>query len=115
MVINFHFILYISFYQKNPILRFKVKYYDDDWLFVHSFKVAADDYRWQSPEYDFKRDNASGDVWEWIDIPATEKEIEVSKALAISENSIIRFQGNQYYSDKKLEADQKQGILDLEI
>ena len=102
--------LYIGFNNTATWLRFKVKYYGDDWLFVKTFKVAADDYRWQSQGYEFKRDNSSGSVWEWIDIPANEKEIEVAKKLAGANKAVIRFQGSQYYSDQTLQNDQKEGI-----
>ena len=102
--------LYIGVNDKKEWLRFKVKYYGDDWLFVKSFKVAADDYRWQSPKMDFERDHSSGDVWEWIDVSATDEHIGVAKALSSSVKSTIRFQGNQYYSDKQLANDQKEGI-----
>jgi hypothetical protein len=102
--------LYIGFNETSQWLRFKVKYYDDDWLFVNSYKVAADDYRWQSPKLTFKRDHSSGSVWEWIDVSAKAKEIEVAKALATSNKSTIRFQGNKYYSDKTLNTEQKESI-----
>lgn len=102
--------LYIGAGEGKVWLRFKVKYYDDDWLFVDSYKIAADEYRWQSPKLKFQRDHASGSVWEWVDVSAGAKEIEVATALASSASSTIRFQGAQYYSDKKLEDDQKQAI-----
>jgi len=102
--------LYIGFNDQDQWLRFKVKYYGDDWLFVSSYKVAADDYRWQSPKLNFERDHSSGSVWEWIDVSAKNKEIEVAKALANAQKATIRFQGNQYYSDKQLQDDQKNSI-----
>lgn len=102
--------LYIGAGEGKVWLRFKVKYYDDDWLFVDSYKVAADEYRWQSPKQKFQRDNASGSVWEWVDVSAGPKEIEIATALSSAANATIRFQGSQYYSDKKLEDDQKQAI-----
>lgn len=105
--------LYIGFNDRKKWLRFKVEYYDNDWLFVNSYKVAADDYRWQSPKMDFERDHSSGSVWEWSDLAASEKHIEVAKALANSKKSIIRFQGDQYYSDKLIQDDQKEGINNI--
>lgn len=105
--------LYIGFNDKDEWLRFKIKYYGDDWLFVSSYKIAADDYRWQSPKAPFERDHSSGSVWEWSDVAASDKYIEVAKALANSAKSTIRFQGNQYYSDKQLQDDQKEGIKSI--
>lgn len=105
--------LYIGFNEKDQWLRFKVKYYDNDWLFVDSYKVAADDYRWQSPKLKFERDHSSGSVWEWIDVSAKDKEIEVAKAIATSNKATIRFQGSKYYSDKVLNAEQKKSIQQI--
>ena len=102
--------LYIGFNDQSQWLRFKVKFYGDDWLFVKSYKVAADDYRWQSPKMDFERDHSSGSVWEWIDVSAGKEEIKVAKALANAQKATIRFQGNQYYSDKQLQDDQQNSI-----
>jgi len=102
--------LYIGVNPKEAWLRFEVKYYGDDWLFVGSYIAAADDYRWQSPKMKFARDHASGSVWEWVDVSAGAKEIEVAKALSSAQKATIRFQGNQYYDDAMLEEDQKQSI-----
>lgn len=102
--------LYIGVNAQKTWLRFKVKYYGDDWLFVSGYKVAADSYRWQSPKLDFERDHSSGSVWEWVDVAAGAKEIEVARALSSAQQAAIRFQGNQYYDDVTLEEDQKQSI-----
>jgi hypothetical protein len=102
--------LYIGASEGKVWLRFRVKYYDDDWLFVDSYKVAADDFRWQSEKQKFQRDHSSGSVWEWLDVSAGSKEVEIATALSSATNATIRFQGNQYYSDKKLDDDQKQSI-----
>ncbi|WP_169753864.1 hypothetical protein [Photobacterium aquae] len=105
--------LYIGVNDKKEWLRFKVKYYDSSWLFVNSFKVAADDYRWQSPVMKFERDHSSGDVWEWTDVAATKSYINLAKKIANSSKVTIRFYGTQYYSDKLLGEKQKQGIKDI--
>jgi len=102
--------IYIGANAQKTWLRFKVKYYGDDWLFVSSYIAAADDYRWQSPKMKFERDHSSGSVWEWVDISAGAKEVEVAKALSSAQKATIRFQGSQYYDDVTLEEDQKQSI-----
>ena len=103
-------LLYIGFTEEDSWLRLKVKYYGDNWLFVNSFTVAADDYRWQSPNFTFKRDHSGGKVWEWVDMPVSEKELKIAHNLADSEKSTIRFRGQKYYSDQHLEQDQKDSI-----
>lgn len=102
--------LYIGIKESKVWMRFKVKYYGDDWLFVSGYKVAADEYRWQSPQLKFERDHSSGSVWEWSDVAAGAKEVEVAKALSSAQNATIRFQGKQYYADRKLEEDQKKAL-----
>lgn len=102
--------LYIGVDAHKVWLRFKVKYYADDWLFVSSYKVAADGYRWQSPKLEFERDHSSGSVWEWVDVAAGAKEIEVAKALCSAQTATIRFQGKQYYDEATLQDDQKRSI-----
>ncbi len=106
-------LLYIGFNKGDLWLRFKVKYYGSDWLFVNSFKVAADDYRWQSPALSFERDHSSGDVWEWVDLTASSKHIEAAKALARAQTATIRFQGDPYYADEQLADDQKRSLSDM--
>ncbi len=96
-----------------PALRVEIMYYGDDWLFVDSFKLAADDFRYQSPNYDFNRDNSSGNVWEWITLNAGSEQIKYMKALSEAKLSTIRFQGSQYYSDLTLTDDDKTHITDF--
>lgn len=105
---------YVKFYirirDKSITLRCKIRYYASDWLFINSFKILADDYRWESPTYNFKRDNAYGQIWEWIDIIPSEEFIKVSKEISNSKESLIRFNGSNYYNDVILTDDIKQGI-----
>lgn len=102
--------LYIGVNTHKTWLRFEVKYYGDDWLFVNGYKVSADSYRWQSPKLEFERDHSSGSVWEWVDVAAGVKEIEVARALSSAQQAVIRFQGNQHYDDVTLAEDQKQSM-----
>ena len=102
--------LYIGLKPDKSWLRMKIKYYGDNWLFVQSYKIAADSFRWQSSSLSFERDHSGGNVWEWIDKSPTEEDIRNMQALATAENPIIRFQGKQYYSDFKLTGEQKNSI-----
>ena len=78
-------------------VRLRVQYYGDDWLFVRSLTVKADEKTYELSGLDFKRDNSSGSIWEWIDIP-----VEDHKMLNhwISAKKVtIRFHGDKYQSD----------------
>lgn len=101
--------LYVNLKDTVPYLRFTARYRGQYWLFVNSFKVAADDYRWQSPPYAFNRRVASG-VEEWIDIPATPNEIAWTQKLARAQKAVVRFQGSEHNKDVELTPEQKDGI-----
>jgi hypothetical protein len=101
--------IYIKYGSKSS-LRFKLMYVEDDWLFVNSFKASADDFRYQSPKYEFVRDNSSGSIWEFIDIEASGELINLAKKLASANKSTIRFVGENYYSDMVLSNEQKDNI-----
>jgi hypothetical protein len=102
--------LYVGVSPVKQWLQMKIKYYGDDWLFVSSYKVAADEHRWQSGTLQFERDNSGGDVWEWIDKSPNKQDLNNLKALSKARSPVIRFQGRQYYSDFKLEPDQQEAI-----
>lgn len=104
---------YIGFDDKSEWLRLKIQYHGNDWLFVKSFKIAADDFRWQSPVYEFGRDNAGGDVWEWLDIEPAGEEVSAAIKLANADRSILRFQGMNYNFDKTLSGVEKIGISEM--
>lgn len=78
-------------------LRLKLQYYGNDWLFVHSITVKADDKVYDLGELEFKRENSSGSVWEWIDVPVTD--YEMLKHWMTAKRVVVRFNGDKYYDD----------------
>ena len=62
-------------------LRLKLQYYGDDWLFVRSVTVKADDKVYELGKLDFERDHSSGSVWEWIDMPV--KDYALKKGITV--------------------------------
>ena len=107
------FELYIGVNDQRKWLRFKTLYRGGSWLFANSFIVAADDYRWRSPVVSFKRDHSGGTVWEWIDTPADQQQIEFSKKMASAETPIVRFIGTKGYRDYEITIQQQQDILNI--
>lgn len=111
--ISSEIVLYIGLDDESHWLRCKVRYYGSDWLFVRSWKVAADDYRWESPAHKFQRDHASGSVWEWVDFSPTDSDLSMIKRLANAEKSTIRFKGKQYYRDEVIGYFQKADLNNM--
>ena len=99
-------------------LRFVCNYTDNSWVFFKKITFACDDQRFYKTfsYYDIVRDNDSGDVWEYIDMDVNATEIKIMEAIASSEKTIIRFEGDNYYSDFTVTAKDKEAIrftLDL--
>lgn len=78
----------------------KFFYYGKSWIFAESFKVVCDEVPYQSERLRFRRDNYGGNVWEYafLDLQVKENR-ELIRCIANAEEAIVRFQGNQYYSD----------------
>lgn len=81
----------------NYPLRLRLQYYGDDWLFVRSVTVKADDKVYELGRMDFKRDHSSGSVWEWIDMPV--KDHAMLNHWMTAKRVVIRFNGDKYYDD----------------
>ena len=93
-------------------------YTDDGWVFFKKITFACDDQRFYKvfSYYDVVRDNGGGDVWEYIDMDVNASEINILEAIAGSEKTIIRFEGDDYYRDFTVSAKDKEAIrftLDL--
>jgi len=81
----------------NYPLRLKLQYYGDDWLFVRSVTVKADDKVYELGKLAFERDHSSGSVWEWIDMPV--KDHEMLNHWMTAKHVVVRFDGDQYKKD----------------
>ncbi|ARC79604.1 hypothetical protein AXW93_12340 [Pseudomonas aeruginosa] len=92
-------------------LRLKFQYYDDDWLFVRGLTIKADDKVFTLPGVEFKRDNGSGSIWEWSDEPVSD--FAMLDAVLAAKKVIIRFEGQQYYSDFVLPNAQKVAMKEV--
>jgi hypothetical protein len=106
---------YMGVQGKNVWLRLVCDYTADDWLFFEKITFAVDDQRfYRFYKYsDVVRDNAYGDIWEYVDIVVEEAEIELLKAIANSERTIIRFEGDNYYDDVEIKDSDKKAITEV--
>lgn len=90
---------------KNYPLRMKLQYSDDDWLFVRSVTVKADDKVYELGSMDFQRDNGSGTIWEWVDLPV--EDLAMVSHWMSAAKVVVRFNGDKYYDDLTLTAGQR--------
>lgn len=97
-------------------LRLCIQYYADSWLFIQSYSIKVDGVTYTiTPEKygDVQRDNGGGMIWEWYDISPSAEQIEMLRAIANSNEAIIRFNGRQYYDDRTITASEKQAIKNV--
>lgn len=91
-------------------LRLTFQYAADSWLFIERVKIKTD-----TEQYDiatsFKRDNHT-EIWEWADIKANQTEYLMLRDMASSKDVLIRYEGRQYYKDRKLTAKEKNVITE---
>ena len=100
-------------------LRLKITYASDSWLFVKSAWGKADGKKISIPQLSatfsgWERDNGSGKIWEWSDAPVeTADEIASLRQIALAKEVTVRFEGQQYYSDRTLSGAQLQAIREM--
>ena len=91
-------------------------YTADDWVFFKQITFAVDDERYTKyfNYFDVTRDNGGGDVWEYIDVDVSEGNYEeILGAIAGSSETIVRFEGDDYYRDFTISAGDKEAIRQM--
>lgn len=93
-------------------LRLKINYTGDDWVFFKKLLIWVDGktYTKTFNYFDIEHDNDYGDVWEVADIIATDADISMLRAIAASKETIVRFVGDNYYSEYTMKSSDKTGI-----
>lgn len=98
----------------DPYLRLKVRYSDDDWLFVESASINIDgDVRDLDVGSDWDRDNGNGDIWEWVDVNATESHLSLVRDIINSKSAVIRYFGDKYRDDRVITGTQKRALQNV--
>lgn len=110
---SFH--LYIGQKVAQVWLRLRIQYTADDWLFIESFAIKADDRTYNvAPDYfDVERDNGNGAIWEWYDYAVERSDVKMVQAVIASKKTILRYNGQQYYSDREITAAEKQALQNV--
>ena len=98
-------------------LRLVCNYNSWDWIFFEKITYAVDSERYYDyfNYFDVVRDNSGGEIWEYVDMEVGASEIEMLWAIANSNKTVIRFEGDDYYDDYTVTSKQKQSIRDMLI
>ena len=114
-VMNNAFYAYIGKKDDRLWLRLYVQFHGDEWLFVRDMVIKSGDKTWNiTPDFnEWKRDNSASSVWEWYDGPVGRTEIEMLKAIAAGDQSMVRFNGDTYYSDYVITAAEKKAVQNV--
>lgn len=106
---------YLGVQGSNVWLRLICNYTASDWVFFKKITFAVDDARYYKTfRYnDVVRDNAYGDVWEYADIEVGSSDIAMLTAIANSRQTIIRFEGDNYYHDFTVSQKDKEAIRQM--
>jgi hypothetical protein len=92
-------------------LRLLVRYYSPDWLFVRRAWTRVNGVALDIPDAQWQRDHADGDIWEWSDAPMLSRDaIATVQLIAQAKAVTVRFEGRQYYDDRKLSASQLKAL-----
>lgn len=119
-----YIIPYIGVQNNNMWICVRYNYTDDDWIFWESLTIVVDGEK--TVKYvgglNTVRDNGGGEVWEWYDdaldknAPMDSKEIQNLNKIVTSDETIIRFQGDEYHYDLTVSFEDKtmiKNVLDL--
>ena len=114
---------YIGKYDSGRLyMRMKFNYTGDRWVFFDNIIVSIDGSNYTLPTGagEHKRDNQGGDVWETLDMSVDESGTNYEQAIALmlpmiarSEQTIVRFQGDERQYDLTVSQADKDGILDI--
>lgn len=106
---------YIGQEGDNVWLRLLCDYTEDDWVFFEQITFAVDDERYYKyyNYFDVVRDNDYGVVWEYVDTEVSDSDVEMLWAIANSTQTIVRFEGDEYYYDFTVSQGDKDAIREV--
>ena len=106
---------YIGKNSSSAWLRLRMNYTSrDNWVFWEqiTFSIDGSNTTYYYKYSDITRDNDT-EVWEYNDIPVDDKELKLLNEIAESEETIVRFQGDDHYKDFTVSASDKAAIKQL--
>lgn len=106
--------IYVSYDGEEPLLFWVASYAADDWLFIESYQFLVDGQRYQRIlDYDeVERDNYTT-IWEWSNLLVKESDLEFLEAIANSQSTTMRYNGQSYYDEREITAQEKSAIKNV--
>ena len=81
-------------------------------LYIEKSEIRnSDNFAFVDGDYD--QDNSGGNIWEWIDIVATEEIVEVFRDFINDDNSMLRLNGSKYHTDIIVDYKMRKDIQDI--
>jgi hypothetical protein len=98
----------------DPWLRWRIRYYGDDWLFIRRYRIKLDEAEaiTLSPSGDLKHETGSGSVWEIFDASASEHAHLINQILS-SRSVYLRMEGTEGVKDLNLTSNDLQQMRDV--
>jgi hypothetical protein len=108
------FYCYITQEPKKPnALWLRVQYSGEDWLFVKSFKIKADDWRSDYESGSFHTDTDPKGIHEWFVNRVNGEEMIFLTRITKSKKAVIRLTGTVYYKDIIINEKQKKALSEV--
>lgn len=102
--------IYLYFQKENGMpsnLRFRLQYYDDDWLFIKKVQFSIDGKAYEYIPIHTETDSGDGGyIWEWFDESVTESDKELINAISNAKSAKMKLIGSQYYDIKNITLEQ---------
>ena len=108
---------YLAEKGNNFYMKLRYNYAGNDWVFFKKVIIDIDgSQQYRSFSYfSINRDNAGWMVGELIDVDVDAKDIDMLRKIATSNKTVVRFEGDNYYHDYELTANDKSAIKDVLI
>ncbi len=92
-------------------LRFRLQYYNEDWLFFSRVQFSIDGKAYEYIPLDTETDSGYGGyIWEWFDESVLESDMELINALANAKSAKMKLIGQQYYDTRTISQAQINGF-----
>ena len=95
-------------------MKLRFLYTGNSWIFFDNVEIYADGQKFYKSfdYYEMIHDNDT-EVWEYIDINPTDSDIEMLKAMANANETIVRFKGQERQYDLTISSEDKRGIKNV--